>query len=160
MGTPDHLTEEEVASALALSKTMIGDLDWNEKPSNSAFLEATSLLFDDTGATVPGLTVELRVRAGIYPEDCRFDFSLFQVKGSRRMRAYQINVRPVNKPSHTEPNGEIWYGSHHHFGERAEIILDTGLGCDHHEKWFKLFLKNANIKFGGRYLPPTQVRLI
>lgn len=134
---------------------MLGNIEWSARPSNSSFIQHSENLLDESGATIPGLTVDLRIRQGLYVQDCRYDFSVFQIKGGRRLRVYQINVRPIDKSSHTESNGEIWFGSHHHFGERAERFpSEITLGCDHHEEWFRLFLKNANIDFGGKYIPP------
>jgi hypothetical protein len=159
--TPDLLSELEIAAMLARDKTLLGDLIWEEKPNNTAFITFNASLLDETGATIPGLTLVLSVRLGMYEHDCRLDFGIFQFKGGKRQRAYQINVRPWDKSSHTEPNGEIWYGPHEHIGARAQKFPNSvQLGCSDHEEWFKLFLVNANIKFGGKYYPPVQARLI
>ena len=153
---PEHLTEEEIQAAIGLEKILIGDLTWEEKPTNSSFLVFSSVLVDGSGATLPGFTVEFLVRRGRFLDDCRFDFGLFKLKGQRRLRVYQINVMSRERISHREPNGEQWFGPHQHFGERAEKFgAEVVLGCADHEKWFHEFIDRAHVNFGGRYVSPT-----
>lgn len=156
---PEVLTEEEITAVLAQTKIIAGDLDWSEKPTNSAFLVAGANLLDTDGATIPGLTVELHYRRGsIAPDDCKYAFIIFLFKGGKKRRLYQIDVRPKDKSSHTGENGK-WFGPHQHFGERAAPFKDDlGLDCPDHEKWFRFFLKLANIQFGGKYIPPERQR--
>lgn len=158
--TPHGLTESEIRQILEMPKTMLGDLDWDESPTNSNFLSVSENLLDDTGATIPGLSAQLVVRRGRYSHDCRFDFGIFKVMGPRKLRVYQINVRPPSKRSHRNANGTWLHGPHQHFGERAETFEPPlTLGCEDHEKWFGEFLKRAKISFGGKYLPPIQETL-
>lgn len=161
VSAPDLLTEEEIAAILAQPKFIAADLDWNERPNNSNFLAATANILDENGATIPGLTMELAYRRGRIAEDCKYDFSIFSLRGNRKRRVYQINVVAPDRWAHIDGDG-TWFGPHQHFGERAaRIEPDPGLGCTDHEKWFRLFLKQANIQFSGKYLPAEiQGRLI
>lgn len=157
----DILSEDEIASIISLNKFMNGDLDWEEKPNHSAYLEVSRTLTDENGATIPGLTVSLRYRIGRIVEDCKYDFTIFTFHKNKRRRAYQLDIRPENVSCHTGSDG-IWYGPHQHFGERAaQIEYDKTWGCPDHEKWFRLFLLNAGIQYGGKYYhPEIQMELI
>ena len=132
---------------------MAGDLEWKGAPSGTAFFEAKANLLDENGATIPGLTVSLQYRRGMLIDECKFKFTIFLFRG-RPHRLYQIEVVPPNQPSHTE-DGKKWYGSHQHFGPKAAKIEEAEkLGCAHHEDWFRVFLRRANVGFSGKYLPP------
>lgn len=156
--TAQGLSEAEIAEIVAMEKFMTEDLDWRDSPTNSNYLAATDTLLDNTGASIPGVSYELQVRRGRYTEDCRFELGVFRLKGGKRHRVYQINVCPENKRSHKGPEG-WWYGPHQHFGNRAQRFEPpVHLGCDH-AAWFKEFLKRANIRFSGKYLPPVSEQL-
>lgn len=63
---PDLLSETEIAAMLARDKILLGDLIWEEKPNNTAFVAFNANLLDESGATIPSLTVVLSVRLGVY----------------------------------------------------------------------------------------------
>jgi hypothetical protein len=151
---PGGLSEEEVNAIIDRSKAMTGDLEWNERPNESLILVAGSNLLDEVGATIPGLTVELFYRRTVVRGEYRYLFTMFQLKGNKKLRAYQIEVVPPEKQSHVE-DGEIWFGPHQHFGERAAKFLngEAVYGNDH-EAWFHTFLAVAKIQFPGKYYPP------
>lgn len=161
MADLEEITEAEITEVLAMEKFMAGDLVWAEKPTNTNFLHAKSLLVNAEGATIAGLSVELCVRVGKFENDCLWDFGLFKFKAGRQLRLYQINVVPADKASHHERAG-TWYGPHQHFAKlRMEKFgPDAPAPCGSHEAWFKDFLKRAKIQFGGNYnVPPTQGQL-
>lgn len=144
-----------------MEKFMVGNFDWSEKPNNTNFLQAKFLLAHSDGSTIPGLSVDLRVRLGRVGEDCLFNFSIFKLKNGRPLRLYQAIVQPENKVSHQTREGP-WFGPYQHFGERAEKFgNDAPKGCAEYEAWFREFLKRGNIQFGGSCtLPPAQGELI
>jgi hypothetical protein len=152
------LSEEEIDEIVSMPKFVTDDLEWRDSPTNSNYIAATDTLLDSTGASIPGVFYELQVRRGRYVEECRFEFGVFKLKAGKRYRVYQINVTPSGKRSHKSAEG-WWYGPHEHFGHRAHRF-DPPLahGCDH-EAWFREFLKRANIRFTGKYLPPTSEQL-
>lgn len=161
MSDLEGITEAEIAEVMAMEKFMAGDLVWAEKPTNTNFLHAKSLLVHEDGSTIPTLSVELCVRVGKFENDCLWDFSLFKFKDGKQLRLYQVTVVPADKASHNTPAG-AWYGPHQHFGElRMEKFgADIPKPCGSHEAWFKEFCKRANIQFGGKYnIPPTQGEL-
>ena len=142
-----------------MEKFMASDLEWRDSPTNSNYVAATDTLVDGTGASIPGVFYELQVRRGRYVEDCRFEYGIFKIKGGRRHRLYQINIKPPSQRSHRGQDGAWWYGPHQHFGNRAERFdPQPAFGCDH-EAWFREFLKRANISFGGKYQPPISEQL-
>ena len=147
------LSEEEIAAILARPKFWAGDLAWAERPNNSNLLLATTPLLDDTGATIPGLTAELRFRRGVVSDRCKYQFSIFSFRGNRE-RVYQIEIVPPDQKCHRQ-DGVPWYGPHQHFGHRAAKMPEgVTVGCTDHEECFRVFLKLANIQFSGKYLPP------
>ena len=58
------LSEEEITQILKRAKYMEGDLDWDEKPNNGTYLMVRRNLMDENGATIPGLSAEMRFRRG------------------------------------------------------------------------------------------------
>lgn len=149
------IPEVEINLIMARTKIWASDLEWSERPNNSRLLQSVATLLDDDGATIPGVTVELRYRHGTVADECKYLFTLFLFRGNRE-RIYQLEVVPPHQRSHRHEGGEWWYGPHQHFGHRAEKLPDeVTVGCDDHENCFRVFLRLANIQFSGRYLPPV-----
>lgn len=149
------LTDAEVQDLISLPKLLVGELIWDEDPTHSRYVTARFVVADDTGATIPGVTVEFLFRPGVVATDCKFAFTLFAQRAHRRCRVYQIEVVPPERRSHNGPSGCI-YGPHQHFGERAEVLGGTGLGCLDHEAWMREFLHRSNIGWGGTYVLPQR----
>lgn len=147
------LSDEEIKQILARPKILLGDLVWGEDPTQSRYQLARFLVADESGATIPGLTVEFDFRRGDVVNDCKFSFTLFGRRGTVSRRVYQIEVVPPERKSHNGESGAL-YGPHQHVGEKA-LAIDVGaLGCMHHELWVREFLRQANIGWGGVYQPP------
>ena len=161
MADDGELTEAEIGEVLAMEKFMVSNLVWAEKPNNTNFLHAQSLLANADGVVLQGLSVHLCVRVGRFAPDCLWDFGLFRFKGGKQLRLYQINVAPADKVTHNAREG-AWYGPHQHFGASRVEKLDGNppAPCVSHEAWFKEFLVRAKIQFGGKYeMPPIQYTL-
>jgi len=81
-----------------------------------------------TGITLPGLTVQVEVKA---PQDvarCLYLFTVFQLKAGTRHRAYQLEVAPANKRTHNGDNGPI-YGPHEHLYEEVTAVDHADVNC-------------------------------
>lgn len=150
---PAFFSEDELRSLIERPKLLVGELAWDEDPNQTRYILARFVVADDSGATIPGLSVEFDFRQGMVATDCKFTFTLFSQRGNRRCRVYQIEVIPIERRGHNGDSGGL-YGPHQHFGEAAQSIDTDGLGCLDHERWLHEFLRRANIGWGGTYLPP------
>ena len=83
----------------------------------------------DTGITIPGLTLQVEVKAPRDVARCLFLFTIFQLKGGVRLRAYQLEVAPSNKRTHNDVAGAV-YGPHEHLGEDVTAIRHEDVNCD------------------------------
>lgn len=123
--------------------------------NNITYRQCILPVLDEDGATIPGLTLEIKYRQGLVVDDCKYTFTLFQYKNKIRARVYQIEVVPPDQQSHTEP-GQVLFGPHYHFGELYQVKeLHEHLGCPDFEQWFSLFCERASIIFSGRVGHPT-----
>lgn len=82
-----------------------------------------------TGITLPGLTLQVEVKAPRDVVRCLFLLTIFQLKGGVRQRAYQLEVAPSNKRTHNGAAGAI-YGPHEHLGEDVTAIRHEDVDCD------------------------------
>ena len=137
-----YLTDDEINGILRQPKFLYGDLQWAERPNNSAFLSAVGNLLDENGATIPALTVSFFYRRGRIVDDCKYTFTVFLLRANKRLRVYQLEVVSRDKVSHVE-EGCKWFGPHQHFGEKA-IPLDSNikLCCPDFESWFEIFFED------------------
>jgi hypothetical protein len=147
-------TIEECRAIIGLRKAINGDIEWNNKPSNSSYIQASFVIEDENRITIPGLTVELHYRRGLIESECKYSFGIYQLKDGKKLRSYQLEVCPPDKQSHNEPEKKL-FGPHHHIGTLIECMDSVShLGCQNHDEWFRQFLKRGNIQFNGAYNPP------
>lgn len=147
------ILEEEARFILATEKFILDDITGEPSPQHSTQMVFTSNLCDIAGTTIAGLTVELAFRVPPRFEDCKYTFTIFTFRPGGKKRAYQLEVIPEEDRGHNDERGRI-YGPHHHIGTKVEAIRIENLGCKDHEKWFRIFLTNANVQFSGRYFGP------
>lgn len=139
-------------------KILLGEMNWQDDPTQSSYLMSQFLVADESGITIPSLTVEFDFRRGIVVHDCKFTFTLFAHRGNQRRRVYQIEVMPKERRSHQRKDVQL-YGPHQHFGDDAERLDMDGLGCFNHEEWLHEFCRRASILYGGTYISPTEGNL-
>ena len=148
------IPEAEARAIIAMPKAILGNVEWKNNPTGSAFFKATFVVYDENGATIPGINVELSYRHSNVANECNHKFTVFKVKGTRPLRAYQIEVYPPTRQSHRE-NGVAVFGPHQHIGEKYEPIAGVAaLTCADYESWMQEYFGRANIKFAGNYSPP------
>lgn len=56
----------------------------------------------------------------------KLNLGLWDRAGGVYERVYQLTIAPADLPTHGE-DGETWYGSHEHMGEKATLLPDL---CD------------------------------
>jgi hypothetical protein len=149
---PDAIPYQETMALIGLPKTIIGDVAWQQSPTESELFTADFNFWDEAGATIPGLTLRLMYRRGIIKGECKSTFTIFKFVPPK-LRAYQLEVIPDEKIGHREA-GVPWKGPHKHIGDKAVQVHPMGYRCDDHEQWFRYFLTDAEIKHNGNWKPP------
>jgi len=101
-------------------------------------------LADSEGIFLPGITVDVEVRAPIITNECLFFFSLMHRAGKLRTRVYQLEVCPAAKRSH---NGNVvLYGPHEHVGgDEPTAIIETGVNCSDWNGCLSWFMRRINL---------------
>lgn len=102
-------------------------------------------LSDAAGITIPGLTLQLEIRAPVEVDRCYFLFSLMQRTAAGRERTYQLEVVPPNKRSH---NGRSpIYGPHEHIGpiEEPVAVASLDVSCDNWNNTLLWFFNRVSV---------------
>ena len=143
----------DALAIIALPKTIVGDMVWQQESIDSELFTASFYLFDRSGATIPALSVELMYRRGAIKGECKATFTVFKFMPPK-LRAYQLEVIPDEKIGHREKDGTPFKGPHRHIGDKVAQVPSMGYRCDDHEKWFAFFLEDAQIVHDGKWQPP------
>lgn len=134
---------------MVLPKYLDANLVWEAKSNNLGVDLISEQLYDDTGATIPGLTMRLeRKREILIQGRCRWEFGLFQLDIGRKWRVYQLHVSPGDKRTHNNENGGI-FGPHEHIGNITIPVTRLGINCQNFENAFKMFCERVNLTFTG-----------
>jgi hypothetical protein len=147
------LPKSQAFQVLAQSKFCAGQLNWTDKGNHVGILLATAQPEDETGAFIPGLTLQLEVKRPIVVDRCQYELGLFLLERGVRRRVYQLNVTPLNKRSHNFASNPI-YGPHEHVGDSVEAVADPNVQCDHLELAFQFFCRRINLTFTGQLNSP------
>ncbi|MGE8451753.1 MAG: hypothetical protein ACN6OP_14235 [Pseudomonadales bacterium] len=148
------LPRREAEPLIALSKYVRGDLHLQTRKNHAGYMSAAARPEDLFDATIPGLTVELELKAPLLVDACKNIASLYLLRNGVKYRVYQLEIQPPTKRSHNEP-GNVLYGPHQHIGDQV-ITYDTAkASCSTPiEKLFELFCLEANITFTGKIVLP------
>jgi hypothetical protein len=128
-------------------------LVWGERGNHLGVLLASAQPEDDTGALLPGLTLQLEVKRPIVVDRCLYEFGLFLLDQGVRRRVYQLNVSPADKRSHNSPLGPL-YGPHEHVGDQVTSIVDPDIVCGRPEVAFLYYCRRINLSFDGTFNSP------
>ncbi|WP_354684414.1 hypothetical protein [Cupriavidus necator] len=149
-----QLPRNEAEPLIALRKFVGSDLHLQPRKNHAGYVSGAARPEDEFGATLPGLTVELELKAPLLVDACKHIVTLFLLKNGVKYRVYQFEVQPPSKRSHNEPGNAI-FGPHEHRGDeviaydRAEVHCGTPV-----ETLFELFCSEANISFTGKIILP------
>ena len=147
------LTKSQALQVLVLPKFCGSNLSWADKNNHVGLLIATAQPEDDSGAIIPGLTLQLEVKRPIVVDRCQYEFGVFVLERGVRRRVYQLNVTPHNKRSHNAISGPL-YGPHEHIGDSIEVVADPNIQCGHLELAFQFFCQRINLTFTGQLNSP------
>lgn len=98
--------------------------------NHAGHLFGVAELTDASGVTIPGLTLQIEIKAPIETQRCLYLFSLMQLVQKKRVRTYQLEVAPETKRTH---NGPVpLYGPHEHTGDDDEPapVASQDVSCD------------------------------
>jgi len=142
----------EMAAALAQNivdqpKFCAAALHFQQKPNQGNLLIATCALEDDTGATLPGLTLQLEIRRPLIVDRWQFEFGLFLLQDGHRKRVYQLHSSPSDKRSHNAKDGPL-YGPHEHIGDSVTAVVLTDSADP--ASVFALYCKRINLIYTGK----------
>lgn len=116
-----------------------------QKRENQAnYLIGSAQLTDGDGVFLPGMTLEIEIKAPVLVDRCLIFFTIRQRAVSRRPRLYQLEVCPRDKRSH---NGATTiYGPHEHFLEDEPYpVSEMGVNCDDWNSSLQWFLRRVNV---------------
>ncbi|GHD02323.1 hypothetical protein GCM10007320_61470 [Pseudorhodoferax aquiterrae] len=149
-------TKDAAMLVMERPKNLLGAPSWTVRQNHAGSKILVAQFVDEEGITIPGLSMLLEVRAPAVVDSCLFLFSLMQRGTPHEPRLYQLEVCPVNKPSHRGPEGFL-YGPHEHVGdETASLAGMAGLGMDCSNWDFALtwFLMRTKVSNNGPYTVP------
>lgn len=155
MSSSSDLHHTHALVVLALPKYCDADLQWSVRSNQINILQATAQPEDETGALIPGLTIQLEIKRAIVANRCLYELGLFKFDSGMRRRAYQLNVCPPDKRSHNDRmTGQAVYGPHEHVGDSVTPIADPAIQCGALELAFRLFCQRINLSFSGHLNSP------
>ena len=144
-----HDLPHEAAIALMREpKFSAAPLVWESRPNQANILMATFQPEDETGAIIPGLSIQLEVKKAIVVDRCGYEMGLLKLVGKARRRAYQLAVTPPDKRSHNDVLGPI-YGPHEHLGDRVIPVTDPRIRCGELRAAFDRLCQQINLTYTG-----------
>lgn len=128
---------------LSLPKTARGHASWVARPNHAGSVIAVFSVLDATGATFPGLTLQLEAKAPIVVDQCLYLFTFLQFARGVRGRLYQLEVCPSQKKSHVDSN-QVIHGPHEHLEEACPVV-DASVQCGDWAAAYAWFLRRCNL---------------
>jgi hypothetical protein len=148
------LPQHEAEPLIARTKYVPGNLNLQPRKNHAGYVSASTRADDDTGATIPGLTIEIELKAPLLVDVCKHIVSIYLLRGGIKWRVYQIEVQPPGKRSHNEPGNAV-YGPHEHIGDKVAPYAGTPISCATTlDELFEIFCLKANISFTGKIIQP------
>ena len=147
------LPKSQALLVLAQIKFCAANFSWADRSNHTGLLLATAQPEDDTGAIIPGLTMQLEIKRPIIVNRCQYELGLFLLEHGTRRRVYQLNVTPRDKRSHNHVSGPL-YGPHEHIGDSVEAVVDPNIQCGQLDVAFELFCRRTNLTFTGQLNSP------
>lgn len=146
MGRP-NLEPEHALPLVEQKKSVRSWSGWKVRGNHVSHLIGVAEITDDEGVSIPGLTIELEVKAAVVANACLYLFSLMQLRGRDRVPVYQLEVASPLKRTH---NGlAVIYGPHEHIGSAEPTpITDTRVDCSswpNSLQWFSERIKVTNL---------------
>jgi hypothetical protein len=84
---------------MALPTLCGASLAWSERDNHVGLLLASAQPEAETGAILPGPTMQFEIKRPIVVDRCRYDFGLFLLGHGIRRRICRLNVSPADARS-------------------------------------------------------------
>lgn len=138
------LEADQAIPLIAKAKKARSWSGWKCRSNHVSHIIGISELLDEDDISIPGLTVELEVKAAIVADTCLYNFSIMKLRGRDRVPVYQLEVASRAKRTH---NGlTTIYGPHEHVGSTEPTPIDDLIvDCTSWEACLKWFMMRANI---------------
>jgi hypothetical protein len=129
---------------MSAPKTAQNWSDFKKRDNHAGHIIGVAQITDPDGVFIPGLTLEIEVKATIVSPQCLFQFSLRQKRGKLKEVVYQLEVTPQDKRSH---NGLTpIYGPHEHIGDsEPRPVTSSSVNCDDWDGCLAWFLGQINV---------------
>lgn len=127
------------------AKTAIGWSGFKQRHNHAGHVIGVAELTDMQGVTIPGLTLQIEVKAAADVQRCLYLFSIMQTVKTKRTPAYQLEVAPADKRTH---NGVTTiYGPHEHVGRDDEptAVVNSDVTCDNWDGALLWFFNRVSI---------------
>lgn len=147
------LNHDHAVQIMATPKLCSALLIWSERDNHVGLMLATAQPEDESGAILPGLTLQFEIKRPIVVDRCLYEFGLFLLEQGVRRRVYQLNVSPADKRSHNGPLGPM-YGPHEHVGDQVLSIDDPDVVCGRPDVAFAYYCRRINLGFSGALNSP------
>jgi len=138
-----HLSKTNAEQLIAIPKSIDQWSGFTPRSNHAGHIIGIAQLIDSAGIYLPGLTLEIEVKAPIVTAECLIQYSIRQRIAKNRLVVYQLEVCPKNKRSH---NGVVpIYGPHEHIGDSdPNAVNHPGVDCDNWHESLSWFLKRIN----------------
>lgn len=136
---------EEDSIVIDVPKQAIRWSGFKPRHNHAGHLFGVAELADTFGVTIPGLTLQIEIKAPVDSQRCLFLFSVMQLVQKKRVRTYQLEVAPITKRTH---NGKTpIYGPHEHVGDKNEPtpVVSPDVSCDNWSGCLQWFFNRVSV---------------
>lgn len=140
------MTRQEALELLAVPKIAVGWGGFKPRANHAGNVIGNASLTDRSGIYLPGVTLQVEVRAPIVADRCFYLFTILKRPlGGVPIRAYQLEIVPANKCSHR--GASELFGPHEHIGDENEpdAVVVEGVNCGNWANCFDWFKFRTNI---------------
>jgi hypothetical protein len=134
----------DLSNLLALPKIAHNWSGFQKRNNHVGSVIGSAQLSDMNNIFLPGITLEIEVKAPIVTARCLLLFTLMRRQGLARRRVVQLEVCPTDKRSH---NGiTTIYGPHFHIGDdEPTAVSENGVNCEDWDGSLGWFLNRVNV---------------
>ena len=147
------VSHDQALQLMAVPKLCSTSLVWSNRDNHVGLLLALAQPEDESGAILPGLTLQLEIKRPIVVDRCLYEFGLFLLEHGVRRRAYQLNVSPADKRSHNGKVGAM-YKPHEHVGNQVLPIDDPDIACGRPDVAFAFYCNRISLVYSGSFNSP------
>jgi hypothetical protein len=99
------VSHDQALQLMALPKLCSASLAWSERDNHVGLLLASAQPEDETGAILPGLTLQFEIKRPIVVDRCLYEFGLFLLEHGVRRWVYQLECLARRQTLSQRPSG-------------------------------------------------------